>query len=59
MSLARQHFQRMTAAAVAAATDPGAPVNANAYELQLIAAQGAFADPVIAHRAERLADALA
>lgn len=36
MSLARQHFQRMTAAAVAAATDPGAPVNANAYELQLI-----------------------
>lgn len=37
MSLARQHFQRMTAAAVAAATDPGAQVNANAYELQLIA----------------------
>lgn len=37
MSLARQHFQRMTAAAVAAATDSGAPVNANAYELQLIA----------------------
>lgn len=37
MSLARQHFQRMTAAAAAAATDPGAPVNANAYELQLIA----------------------
>ncbi|WP_421272123.1 pyridoxal kinase PdxY [Aeromonas taiwanensis] len=32
---------------------------ADAYELQLIAAQGAFADPVIAHRAERLADALA
>ncbi|WP_419465345.1 pyridoxal kinase PdxY [Aeromonas caviae] len=28
---------------------------ANAYELQLIAAQSAFADPQIAHRAERLA----
>lgn len=37
MSLARQHFQRMTAAAVSAATAQGAPVNANAYELQLIA----------------------
>lgn len=37
MSLARKHFQRMTAAAVAAATDPGEPVKANAYELQLIA----------------------
>lgn len=28
---------------------------ANAYELQLIAAQSAFAEPQIAHRAERLA----
>ena len=37
MSLARQHFQRMTAASAAAATAPGAPVRANAYELQLIA----------------------
>lgn len=37
MSLARQHFQRLTAAATAAATEPGQPVNANAYELQLIA----------------------
>ena len=36
MSLARQHFQRKSAAAVAAATDPGQPINANAYELQLI-----------------------
>ena len=36
MSLARKHFQRMTAAAVAAATDPGEPVKANAYELELI-----------------------
>lgn len=37
MSLARQSFQRKTAAAVAATTEPGAPVHANAYELQLIA----------------------
>ena len=29
---------------------------AQAYELQLIAAQAAFAEPQIAHRAERLAD---
>lgn len=29
---------------------------ADAYELQLIAAQAAFAEPQIAHRAERLAD---
>lgn len=36
MSLCRQHFQRATAAAVAAATDPGEPIKANAYELQLI-----------------------
>lgn len=36
MSLARKHFQRMTAAAAAAATDPGEPVKANAYELELI-----------------------
>ena len=37
MSIARNHFHRMTAASVAAATEPGAPVHANAYELQLIA----------------------
>ena len=36
MSLARQHFQRKTAAAVAAESEPGQPINANAYELQLI-----------------------
>ena len=36
MSLCRQHYQRATAAAAAAATDPGEPVKANAYELQLI-----------------------
>lgn len=35
-SIARQHFQRATAAAAAAAADPGQPVNANAYELQLL-----------------------
>jgi len=32
---------------------------AQAYELQLIAAQSAFAEPQIAHRAERLADGVA
>ena len=37
MSIARQHFQRMTAAKAAADTAPGEPVKANAYELQLIA----------------------
>ena len=37
MSLARKHFQRVTAAKAAAAAEPGQPVKANAYELQLIA----------------------
>ena len=36
MSLARKHFQRVTAAQVAASADPGEPIKANAYELQLI-----------------------
>ena len=36
MSLARQHFQRVTAAQVAASASPGEPIKANAYELQLI-----------------------
>lgn len=36
MTLARQHFQRKSAA-IAAAAEPAAPVHANAYELQLIA----------------------
>jgi hypothetical protein len=36
MSLARRHFQRMSAS-TAAAAEPQAPIHANAYELQLIA----------------------
>ena len=36
MSLARQHFQRVTAAQAAASASPGEPIKANAYELQLI-----------------------
>ena len=36
MSIARKHFQRVTAAQVAASADPGEPIKANAYELQLI-----------------------
>lgn len=36
MTLARRHYQRVTAAAASAATDPGAPINANAYELVLV-----------------------
>ena len=37
MTLARQSFLRKTAAVSAAATAPGEPTRANAYELQLIA----------------------
>ncbi len=37
MSLARQHFLRVSAAARAAETDVGPPSRANAYELQLLA----------------------
>lgn len=36
MSLARKHFQRVMAAKAAAAADPGEPIKANAYELELI-----------------------
>lgn len=36
MTLARRHFQRVTAAAASAAADPGAPIDASAYELQLM-----------------------
>ncbi len=36
MSLARKHFQRVTAAKAAASASPGEPIKANAYELQLI-----------------------
>lgn len=36
MSLARRHFRRVAAAQAAADTDPGQPVNANAYELVLL-----------------------
>lgn len=36
MDLARQHFQRVTAAKAAASASPGEPIKANAYELQLI-----------------------
>lgn len=37
MSLARKHFQRVMAATTAASAEPGQPIKANAYELQLIA----------------------
>lgn len=36
MSLARRHFQRATAAAASAAAADGAPIDATAYELQLL-----------------------
>lgn len=36
MSIARRHFQRVTAAEASASADEGAPINASAYELQLI-----------------------
>lgn len=36
MSLARRHFQRVTAAEASASAEDGAPINASAYELQLI-----------------------
>ncbi|MGH8077918.1 MAG: phage terminase small subunit [Lysobacter sp.] len=35
MSICRRHFQRVSAAQAAAATDAGAPINASAYELVL------------------------
>lgn len=35
MTPARRHFQRLSAAVAAAAAEPGAPVNASAYELML------------------------
>lgn len=36
MTLARRHFQRVSAAQASASADAGEPINANAYELQLI-----------------------
>jgi hypothetical protein len=36
VSLARRHYQQVTAAQAAAATDPGEPINASAYELMLV-----------------------
>lgn len=36
MTLARRHFQRVTAAEASASADPGAPVDATAYELVLV-----------------------
>lgn len=35
MTLARRHFQRVTAAAASATAEAGEPINASAYELQL------------------------
>ena len=35
MTLARRHFQRVTAAAASAAAEAGEPINASAYELML------------------------
>lgn len=36
MTLARHHFERVSAAEASAAADPGEPINANAYELMLM-----------------------
>jgi len=40
MTLARRHFQRVTAAAASAAADPGDNIDASAYELQLMRLAG-------------------